>query len=565
MNDIDALEIDSDEEPRERKRKKTAEGFTVPVSLALGASPTVGQSVAASRALPPFDKSNADGNANRNRGSDGDVIASLFGGEGAFRNNSEVDPITALFQRAKQGQPERKRPEAAAAAGTSAPPTRPTSQKMSDSRDGMRSDRPQEKCHAFSAGYDIPGPAGRLQRALARDAPFSMGGNRVAKKPRSNQEGFDISFLSNAWTAGSQAIGQEQLTPNFGHVSIKKALSQTSHEKIKQMLVFVADVRPNGEQSAFARVKDPTGSMGAILHQTTLAAHPNISSGAVLVLKEVTVFSPSPDIAYLCIMPGTIKKVLRESSDDPTLTADTLHQRLNSCSSPQAQQNGIHSQFPLHISGSFPSKSRPSPWTNRPVVPIATQTTASSQCTPTTTSSIDDVLNQFRDTPNRSSLQWPGRVGGGGAGGGGGGYISLDLEMGPGDVQERRRRSCKTMPPPPPRSTAQTSDSIASCNNRPSAVPGAAPVKVEEGGGVRGGKESVDHSPENVLDLFEEVRECYGMSTQSPLRPCVQQEMGFSGAYQSKEISLDDAFTQKRTETKANGNQDIRKHFPPKI
>lgn len=75
------------------------------------------------------------------------------------------------------------------------------------------------------------------------------------------------------------------------------------------MLVMVMDLKPSGGRGAFAKVKDPTGSMGAAVHQTVVEREPALGPGAALLLEGVPVFTPVPGVTYLCVVPQNVVKV----------------------------------------------------------------------------------------------------------------------------------------------------------------------------------------------------------------------------------------------------------------
>jgi hypothetical protein len=75
------------------------------------------------------------------------------------------------------------------------------------------------------------------------------------------------------------------------------------------MLVMVVDLKPSGGRGAFAKVKDPSGAMGAAVHQTLLEREPALTPGAALLLAGAPVFSPVPGLTYLTLVPQNVAKV----------------------------------------------------------------------------------------------------------------------------------------------------------------------------------------------------------------------------------------------------------------
>lgn len=64
-------------------------------------------------------------------------------------------------------------------------------------------------CNDAGVRETIPGPAGRLQRALQKKAQYAPAcEDRTHVEDEDSSARLDVDFLSNAWTLGSQAASQ---------------------------------------------------------------------------------------------------------------------------------------------------------------------------------------------------------------------------------------------------------------------------------------------------------------------------------------------------------------------
>ena len=57
------------------------------------------------------------------------------------------------------------------------------------------------------------------------------------------------------------------------------------------MLLLVLELKPSGSSGAFAKLKDPSGSVSGSLHPKALEQHQGITPGAVVLLTQVRVNS----------------------------------------------------------------------------------------------------------------------------------------------------------------------------------------------------------------------------------------------------------------------------------
>ncbi|WIA30741.1 hypothetical protein OEZ86_000808 [Tetradesmus obliquus] len=88
--------------------------------------------------------------------------------------------------------------------------------------------------------------------------------------------------------------------------------------KVPKMLVMLGSFQPSGTNSAFAKIKDPTGSMGAALHSSVLQQQAELGPGCVLLLQQVSVFTPAPGTIYAAV---TARNIVRVSKWDTIVFA----------------------------------------------------------------------------------------------------------------------------------------------------------------------------------------------------------------------------------------------------
>lgn len=69
------------------------------------------------------------------------------------------------------------------------------------------------------------------------------------------------------------------------------------------------DVLNSNMYMCIASSQDPSGSMGAAVHQSLLEREPGLTPGAALQLTGVPVFTPLPGLTYLVLVPANVHKV----------------------------------------------------------------------------------------------------------------------------------------------------------------------------------------------------------------------------------------------------------------
>ncbi|XP_059290443.1 uncharacterized protein LOC132043981 [Lycium ferocissimum] len=178
----------------------------------------------------------------------------------------------------------------------------------------------------------IPGPAGAVQAAMQQrthdrqshnSMSSSQGDNTIptqeyVRRAVEKSSHFDYDFQSNPWLCALEFVGEEngkiQCTPLS---SVNKCLKA---DRVDQVVAVVKSCTQNGLGGLMVTLKDPTGSIGASIHQKVLSESPHgkdICIGSVLILQKVAVFSPSSSAYYLNITLGNLTKVFCKESGPP--------------------------------------------------------------------------------------------------------------------------------------------------------------------------------------------------------------------------------------------------------
>jgi hypothetical protein len=115
--------------------------------------------------------------------------------------------------------------------------------------------------------------------------------------------------------------------------TIARAVKQASREslrngKVNHLRVLLKSIVP-GSRNTSAVLKDPTGEILCTIHRSVMEEHgQELQPGAVLILRQVTVFSPAARKHYLCVTPDNIviiyPSVSSSTSTPPSASAKTI-------------------------------------------------------------------------------------------------------------------------------------------------------------------------------------------------------------------------------------------------
>ncbi|XP_041087764.1 homologous recombination OB-fold protein isoform X2 [Polyodon spathula] len=173
----------------------------------------------------------------------------------------------------------------------------------------------------------FPGPAGILPKQLTGrnleevmvSAPQTPAHGALAKlQPQSpsSQQMVEDEFERGPWTAMKTELGLDEKNPSsflrtYSIIMVlrKAALKQLPKNKVPNMAVVVKSLtRTNSDARAVFR--DPTGEIQGTVHRQLLEERqPELKSGAVLLLKQVGVFSPSHRNHYLNVTPNNLLRI----------------------------------------------------------------------------------------------------------------------------------------------------------------------------------------------------------------------------------------------------------------
>jgi hypothetical protein len=203
----------------------------------------------------------------------------------------------------------------------------------------------------------IPGPAGRLveqhdaegsvmDRALkrARTSPDGSRDNNSSSSSTTSSAttaSASAEFLQGSWRAMLHDLavmrrdeGEEARAIPLFRYSLAWIKKQNFSAKVPVLCVLVVSLRGTDGGDAYVRLRDPSGTMAGTMHRNAIEEWQGaISSGAALVLKDVSVFVPTPGAHYLNVTSGNIFAVFAHDARAPAegdLSSDLLETSLRS-------------------------------------------------------------------------------------------------------------------------------------------------------------------------------------------------------------------------------------------
>nr|XP_023684934.1 uncharacterized protein C17orf53 homolog isoform X1 [Paramormyrops kingsleyae] len=174
----------------------------------------------------------------------------------------------------------------------------------------------------------FPGPAGLLPQqqlygqslddivVVQPQTPAHGAVARLRSQVAGTQAANEEDFTRGPWAAMKAEMGLDEQNPAcFLHtysvvmVLRKAALKQLSKNKVPNMAVMVKEIL-HTHADAKAVFQDPTGQMQGTVHRRLLEDRQDeLKMGAVLLLKQVGVFSPSPRNHYLNVTPSNLLRI----------------------------------------------------------------------------------------------------------------------------------------------------------------------------------------------------------------------------------------------------------------
>ncbi|XP_042247808.1 homologous recombination OB-fold protein [Thunnus maccoyii] len=172
----------------------------------------------------------------------------------------------------------------------------------------------------------FPGPAGLLPQQpqgqslddIVVSVPQTPAHGAVARLPSqgSSSQTDEDEFSGGAWAAMKAEMGLDERNPScflqsYSVVMVlrKAALKQLAKNKVPNMAVLLKNI-VHTHTDAKAVFKDPTGEIQGTVHRRLLEDRVGeLKVGAVLLLKQVGVFSPSHRNHYLNVTPNNLLRI----------------------------------------------------------------------------------------------------------------------------------------------------------------------------------------------------------------------------------------------------------------
>ncbi|KAJ4981636.1 hypothetical protein NE237_032473 [Protea cynaroides] len=191
----------------------------------------------------------------------------------------------------------------------------------------VEEEKQKQQVPSTSALRLIPGPAGALQAAMHRHAyireqNISCSQERIPtqeflRRVHEVEDG-DEDFRTNSWLCALHFLG------GVDGVALRSPLHSikpcVGTEKVPQVVAVIKSCTPNGLGDLIVSLKYPTGTICANIHRKVLTDSEfgrDISVGAVMILKEVVVFSPSWSACYLNITLQNVVKIFSKECGPP--------------------------------------------------------------------------------------------------------------------------------------------------------------------------------------------------------------------------------------------------------
>ncbi|KAM9346681.1 uncharacterized protein hrob [Symphorus nematophorus] len=192
------------------------------------------------------------------------------------------------------------------------------SNKLPKKRPHSEPHRPRTRRFPGPAGLLPQQPQGQSLDEIVVSVPLTPAHGAVARLPSqgSSSQTEEDDFSGGAWAAMKAEMGLDERNPScFLHsysvimVLRKAALKQLAKNKVPNMAVLLKSII-HTNADAKAVFKDPTGSIQGTVHRRLLEDRvEQLKVGAVLLLKQVGVFSPSHRNHYLNVTPNNLLRI----------------------------------------------------------------------------------------------------------------------------------------------------------------------------------------------------------------------------------------------------------------
>ncbi|XP_043955802.1 homologous recombination OB-fold protein isoform X2 [Gambusia affinis] len=192
------------------------------------------------------------------------------------------------------------------------------SSKLPRKRQRSEAHQPQTRRFPGPAGLLPQQPQGQNLDEIVVSVPNTPSHGAVARLPSqcSSSQSEEEEFSGRAWAAMKAEMGLDERNPScFLHtysvvmVLRKAALKQLPRNKVPNMAVLLKSII-HTNADAKAVFKDPTGEIQGTVHRRLLEERcEELKAGAVLLLKQVGVFSPSHRNHYLNVTPNNLLRI----------------------------------------------------------------------------------------------------------------------------------------------------------------------------------------------------------------------------------------------------------------
>ncbi|XP_042361076.1 homologous recombination OB-fold protein [Plectropomus leopardus] len=192
------------------------------------------------------------------------------------------------------------------------------SNKLPKKRPRSEPHRPRTRRFPGPAGFLPQQPQGQSLDDIVVSVPQTPAHGVVARSPSqgSSSQTEEEEFSGGAWAAMKAEMGLDERNPScFLHsysvvmVLRKAALKQLPRNKVPNMAVLLKSIIYT-HADAKAVFKDPTGEIQGTVHRRLLEERvEELKVGAVLLLKQVGVFSPSHRNHYLNVTPNNLLRI----------------------------------------------------------------------------------------------------------------------------------------------------------------------------------------------------------------------------------------------------------------
>ncbi|KAM3863948.1 uncharacterized protein hrob [Diretmus argenteus] len=192
------------------------------------------------------------------------------------------------------------------------------------------SNQPRTRRFPGPAGFLPQQPQGQSLDDIVVSVPQTPAHGAVARLPSQSSQSSqseEDEFSGGPWAAMKAEMGLDERNPScFLHsysvvmVLRKAALKQLAKNKVPNMAVLLKSIL-HTHTDATAVFKDPTGEIQGTVHRRLLEDRlGELKAGAVLLLKQVGVFSPSHRNHYLNVTPNNLLRIYSPGGDDPSST-----------------------------------------------------------------------------------------------------------------------------------------------------------------------------------------------------------------------------------------------------